>query len=78
MYHIKFLFDFKGFDVSTLETSEPLILKGPTGGILLTISKAAPWSARQLRAIDFEALLGDDLDVCDVYLGSQWIGGTEI
>lgn len=77
MFHIKFLFDLKGFDVSTLETSEPLILKGPTDEILLTISKAAPWSATQLRAIDFEALLGE-LDVCDAYLGSQWIGSTEI
>ncbi|WP_349617947.1 hypothetical protein [Azotobacter salinestris] len=78
MFHIKFLFDLKGFDVSTLETSEPLILKGPTGEILLSISKAAPWSAAQLRAIDFEALLGDEFDVCDAYLGNNWIGSTEI
>jgi len=78
MFHIKFLFDLKGFDVSTLEISEPLIIKGPTDEILLTLSKASPWSATQLRAIDFEALLGDEADVCDAYLGSNWIGSTEI
>lgn len=78
MFHIKFLFDLKGFDVPTLETSEPLIIKGPTDEILLTLSKASPWSATQLRAIDFEALLGDEADVCDAYLGSNWIGSTEI
>lgn len=77
-----FITDIRDGEVPILDSdnTEALVFKSLDGTIITTITPAEPWTHDALERLDLNEILGPNFhrEGVDAFIGTQWVGGTEV
>lgn len=77
-----FITDIRDGELPILDSdnTEALVFKSLDGTIKATITPAEPWTHDALGRLDLNEILGPNFhgEGVDAFIGTQWVGGTEV